>query len=89
MVSLLQHVRVLTDLRRQRREGDMNAALLQGPSYLHHNMSDLYLQRINTEYTFHKDAAAAWQNVAHVRLEWNRVGGWTRILQNSLADLYA
>eukprot|EP00969_Alexandrium_andersonii_P229980 10157341-Alexandrium_andersonii.AAC.1 len=45
------------------------------------------LLQIN-EYSFSKDSASAWQNVAHLRLEWIKVGGWTQILQNSLADLY-
>eukprot|EP00969_Alexandrium_andersonii_P187361 8278762-Alexandrium_andersonii.AAC.1 len=45
------------------------------------------LRYIN-EYTFTKDSAAAWQNLAQARLEWNRTGGWAHSLQSSLADLY-
>eukprot|EP00969_Alexandrium_andersonii_P334730 14793315-Alexandrium_andersonii.AAC.1 len=33
-------------------------------------------------------SATAWQNLAQVRLEWNRAGGWARTLQSNLADLY-
>eukprot|EP00969_Alexandrium_andersonii_P020429 892884-Alexandrium_andersonii.AAC.1 len=45
------------------------------------------LRYIN-EHTFPKDSATAWQNLAQVRLEWHRTGGWAHSLQGSLADLY-
>eukprot|EP00969_Alexandrium_andersonii_P353919 15440976-Alexandrium_andersonii.AAC.1 len=59
----------MTDLRRQRRDESMRAAFQKGQSYLQHNMDTDCLLKIN-EYTFPKDSATAWQNVAHLRLEW-------------------
>eukprot|EP00969_Alexandrium_andersonii_P006574 285756-Alexandrium_andersonii.AAC.1 len=79
MVTLLQHIRIETDLRRQRRDEDMQAILRQGQGYLQHGMDVDSLMYFN-ERTFTKDSATAWQNLAQLRLEWNRVGGWSLAL---------